>query len=347
MAQAKIENNIPRVNVAQAAALIVANYNAPGKHPICLWGEPGIGKTAITKKAAEMIEGDLIDFRLVTTEPVDLRGFPVTVTDPATGKVSMCWAPAELLPRSGRGILFLDEIAQAPTMNLNAASEIIYDRKMGNDYTLPDGWMVVAASNLRTHRAGTNELPTHIKNRFTHVEVTPSFNEWSAWAEQEGDIDPRLIEFLRSNERLFHDFKPDALAFPTARAWEFVSDYLKGGASKEILRMQVGGAVGKGVALELETYLDRGKGLPRLKDVLADPKGAPTGATESESYAILQQVMGEITPKDDLDTFIIYLNRHRRELVRIGVSKMINRDAAFLGHKNFKAFADGIAKRTA
>lgn len=335
--------NIYTVSPSEAMAVIVAAYNAPGKHPVMMWGPPGIGKTAIAHQAAEAIGGRLIDFRLVTTEPVDLRGYPVVVKDSEGNPTGMVWAPPELLPRDGKGILFLDELPQAPTMCLNASSELIYDRKLGNDYVLPDGWMVVAAGNRRTDRAGTVEVPTHIKNRLTHVEVEVKFNDWKVWAEK-NDIHEGVINFLETRPQLFHDFKPDLLAFPTPRAWEFVSDYVKvDGMAKTVRRALISGAVGKGAALELESHLEKGKGLPRYEDIIADPKGAPVGSNEGMAYALIMLV-GEKAKREDLDAVVTYLKRMRRELVRPAVHKMITREPGFVSNEAFAEFAKGLGE---
>lgn len=334
--------NLPVVNTDVAVAAIVGAYET-NKAPGMLWGPPGIGKTALVYAAAEMIGGSVIDFRLVTTEPVDLRGYPVVIKDDNGNPKAMAWVPADLLPKSGKGILFLDELPQAPTINMNAAAELIYDRRLGNDYNLPEGWMVMAAGNRRSDRAGTIEMATHTKNRLWHVEVKPDIEAWSRWATKKG-LHEGLINFLNANVKLFHDFKPDATAFPTPRTWEQVAYYLSNeNLPREVRRALIQGQVGRGAATELEAYLDRGKGLPKYEDIVANPKTAPMGNGESQAYAIVGMV-GESAQMKDLDAVVTYLQRHRRELARTVVHRMINRNAEFLNHAGFQKFSKSFGE---
>jgi MoxR-like ATPase len=332
--------NIPVVTPKVAKDVIKAAYES-GKHPVMLWGPPGVGKTAVVYQAAEDMGLDgVVDFRLVTTEPTDLRGYPYLLKDADGNNVGMAWAPAGLLPKDPNwtGFVFLDELPQAPTMNMNAAAELVYDRRLGNDYTLPVGAMVITAGNRRTDRAGAIEVPTHMKNRLTHLEVRPEIESWAEWAKDKG-IHEGIISFLTSvGGKHFNNFNADALAFPTPRSWEFASDFLKNEAlSEEVRDTLVAGAVGRGAMMELKTFLRRGKGLPRYEDIIADPKNASLGSGENEAWALVGMVANSLETKD-LDAAVIYLKRHRRELVRPTIHKIISKHPEFLADS--KAFAE-------
>ena len=49
------------------------------------------------------------------------------------------------------GILFLDELNTAAPMVQASAYQLILDRKIG-EYTLPDGWAIVAAGNRESDK---------------------------------------------------------------------------------------------------------------------------------------------------------------------------------------------------
>lgn len=68
-----------------------------------IWGPPSIGKSSIVQQLAQENALDCIDVRLSQLAPTDLRGLPV-----ADDELSK-WYPPEFLPKSGQGILFLDE----------------------------------------------------------------------------------------------------------------------------------------------------------------------------------------------------------------------------------------------
>jgi MoxR-like ATPase len=87
----------------------------PTRRPVYLWGAPGVGKSSIVRQAADQAGLEVLDVRAVLLDPVDLRGLPRIQDD------SALWCPPAFLPRDGQGVLFLDELAQAPPL-VQAAS---------------------------------------------------------------------------------------------------------------------------------------------------------------------------------------------------------------------------------
>lgn len=98
-----------------------------------IWGAPGIGKSSIVKQITRKHKIDFVDVRLSQLAPTDLRGLPV-----AEDGISK-WYPPEFLPRSGKGILFLDELNMAPPAMQGVAQQLILDRRVGS-YQVPEGW---------------------------------------------------------------------------------------------------------------------------------------------------------------------------------------------------------------
>ena len=109
----------------------------PARRAIYLWGSPGGGKSAVVRQAAETLKLKLVDVRATLLDPVDLRGLPKITKDRAD------WCPPSFLPRSGDGVLFLDELAQAPPLVQAACLQLVLDRRVG-EYELPEGWSVVS-----------------------------------------------------------------------------------------------------------------------------------------------------------------------------------------------------------
>ena len=52
------------------------NLSYLSRVPVFVGGPPAIGKSAAFKVAAQELGVELIDFRLTTKEPIDLRGMP-------------------------------------------------------------------------------------------------------------------------------------------------------------------------------------------------------------------------------------------------------------------------------
>lgn len=189
------------------------------RQPVFVWGGPGIGKSAVVRQLAQLLNIPLQDVRALLLDPVDLRGLPFLGAD---GRSK--WATPEFLPKDGAGILFLDELNAAPAMVQAACYQLVLDRKLG-EYTLPKDWAIVAAGNRDGDRAVTTRMPTPLRNRFVHLEFEVDLQEWSEWAIGTG-IRPEAIAFLRFRQELLSAFDRDANAFPSPRSWEFVSRIL-------------------------------------------------------------------------------------------------------------------------
>ena len=125
------------------------------KVPAFLWGAPGIGKSSIVKQIAQSNEIDFIDLRLALMDPTDLKGIPFYDKESHTA----LWAPPAFLPKSGEGILFLDELNSAAPSVQASAYQLILDRRVG-EYELPDGWAIVAAGNRESDRGVTYRMPS-------------------------------------------------------------------------------------------------------------------------------------------------------------------------------------------
>jgi MoxR-like ATPase len=134
------------------------------RQPVFLWGGTGIGKSAIVRQLATSLNLPLQDVRALLLDPVDLRGLPFLGSDGRSR-----WATPEFLPKDGEGILFLDELNAAPAMVQASCYQLVLDRKLG-EYTLPDGWAIIAAGNRDSDRAVTTRMPSPLRNRFVHLE---------------------------------------------------------------------------------------------------------------------------------------------------------------------------------
>lgn len=255
------------------------------RQPVFLWGAPGVGKSQVVAQVAARHGLELVDVRAVLLDPVDLRGIPRI--DAQGGAV---WCPPSFLPRSGRGVLFLDELNAAPPLVQAACYQLILDRKLG-EYMLPDGWIVAAAGNRESDRAVTHRMPSALANRLVHLDFEPDLDDWLAWAEQTG-IDARLRAFLRFRPKLLHAFDPtrNEKAFPSPRSWEFVSRILRAGARWNTLRDLLKGAVGEAAAAECLGFLRLCSQMPDVDEVLADPAGAPIPEDPAVMYALCESL---------------------------------------------------------
>lgn len=260
--------------IAKALAALIA-----AQQPAFVWGGPGIGKSSVVKQLALALSLRLQDVRAVLLDPVDLRGLPFLGKD---GRSK--WATPDFLPHDGEGILFLDELNAAPALVQASCYQLVLDRKLG-EYTLPDGWVIVAAGNRDSDRAVTTRMPTALRNRFVHLPFETDLHEWSEWAIQAG-IRPEVIAFLRFRPHLLSQFDRDENAFPSPRSWEFVSRILAKSADTSLEHELFAGSVGNGAATEFSGFLRTFRELPNIDAILLNPHREPVPTSPAAQYAV-------------------------------------------------------------
>jgi MoxR-like ATPase len=221
---------------------------------IMIWGPPGVGKSSIVGQLAVANQLEFIDVRLSQLAPTDLRGLPV-----ADNGISK-WYPPEFLPRSGQGILFLDEINMAPPTMQGMAQQLILDRCVGS-YQVPEGWFIWAAGNRKEDRASVFDMPAPLANRFLHLQVEPDFDSFKAYA-LERHIHEQIIAFLSFRSTLLHKIDPQQPAWPSPRSWVMASDL-------HYADLDIAPAVGEAAMTEFQAYLKIYQALPNLTEILA------------------------------------------------------------------------------
>lgn len=276
------------------------------KVPIFLWGPPGIGKSSIIAQISKDVNISCIDLRLSLLDPTDLRGIPFFNTK----EESAIWAPPSFLPDGSeeQGILFLDELNTAAPMVQASAYQLILDRKIG-EYTLPDGWAIVAAGNRESDRGVVFRMASPLANRFVHLEMTPSVDDWSVWA-KESNIETSIIAFI--------SYRPDALfafntqnnekSFATPRTWEYVNEILESKPDDDLLLTMISGAIGEELAASFLAFRAVEEKLPDIEDIL---KGKTTEVPiETSALHILctslSMRIDEETPSDEINNLLAY-----------------------------------------
>ena len=232
--------------------------------PVFLWGAPGIGKSSIVKQIAKQKGIGFIDLRLALMDPTDLKGIPFYDKE----SHSALWAPPAFLPRDGEGILFLDELNSAAPAVQASAYQLILDRAVG-EYSLPDGWAIVAAGNREGDRGVTYRMAAPLANRFVHFEMEVSVEDWRDWAYTRG-IDARIISYITAkNEHLFtFDATKETKSFATPRSWEYVDAILQSLVEEDTLLETLSGAVGKEVAVSFLSFMRVASRLPDVEAIL-------------------------------------------------------------------------------
>jgi len=257
--------------------------------PVFVWGSPGIGKSSIIKQIAIDKGLEFVDLRLSLLDPTDLKGIPFFDQE----NNQAVWASPNFLPNrpKSKGILFLDEINTAPPSVQASAYQLVLDRKVG-DYELPKGWSIVAAGNHESDRGVVYRMPPPLANRFVHLSMEVSFEDWKGWAYSSG-IDSSIIAFLQYDSTKLFDFDPskNQKSFPTPRSWEYVHKILASGIEPVLLMDIISGAVGNESATAFMSFRKVMNRLPDIEKLLNDEEVE----IEHDSQVLFALIAGIIT----------------------------------------------------
>lgn len=243
-----------------------ARHGAAALAPLMVWGPPGVGKSSVIRNLCARHHIGFIDIRLSQREPVDLRGLPVPKGD------HVDWLLAGEWPRDpdSKGIILFDELTAADRSLQVAAYEIILDRRLGDLYQLPKGWLVMAAGNRSSDQAVAYSLSSALANRFCHLELAADVDSWARWARQ-NHIAPQVIAFVRYQSHAFLNMEGDLeRGWPSPRSWQRVSNVLttKPALPEHLLTTMVHGLVGDGAGVEFMVFLQQHQKLPPVDLIL-------------------------------------------------------------------------------
>jgi hypothetical protein len=296
-------------NAAEAAILLELLTDAGD--PVMLWGAPGVAKSAITFQLGERTARKVIEFRTNIREPVDVRGCPVP--DAATG-TTRWFVPDELpqVERDGKcGILFIDEINTGSPQMMAVMFGLVLDRKVG-EYTLPPGWVIVAAGNRVGDKASAQRMPTALRNRFAHVYIEADIDTWCDWATR-NDIAPELIAYQRirrgenNGKGVLHVMPVgDDNAFPTPRSWTRCSKYIH--APRQHRMRLFATHVGDAYAAELDGFIDLYHSIGSLEEIVKNPNKATVPSDPSLRYAVVTG-LARLATKATLANIVTYAKR--------------------------------------
>ncbi len=270
--------NIPPLSIAAAKAALIEQYGDATlrRRASMLWGTRGVGKSSIVRQVAAHFGVPLVDLRLTTIEPVDIRG--AIYADDVQGKT--VWFPPEFLPpqEQPHGILFLDEITAADQRLQISAYSLILDRRVGN-YRLPDGWQVIAAGNATFHGAVSHDMGTALADRMFHFNVQTVIDAFLEHAVAMG-FAPEVMAYLKVRPDKLDDTQAqlanDHLVGASPRGWEDISNVLKSGLSDSARRVFVQGRIGAANAAEFFGVLRELQAAVDVVRLLAARPGAET-----------------------------------------------------------------------
>lgn len=240
-----------------------------------IWGQHGIGKSALVKQVADELGWEMIPIILSQRESVDLIGIPYVETDKETGDpVTHNYMPDwfNRVRKKGKTVLFLDEFNMARREVMAAAFELVLDRRLNNKY-LPDDVLIVVAGNPNDERYDVNDLSQSLVDRFMHIQLLPDSGEWFSWA-KENKLNSSLVEFFQVNPASLYKKDNRDLKFPveitqSTRSVERASKILNLGMPTSITQECLHGILGTETTVAFMKFQAENKDVPMtVKDLL-------------------------------------------------------------------------------
>ena len=300
--------------------------------PVFLWGPPGVGKSSVVRSVSAQRRLPMIDIRAALLDPTDLRGIP-TVQD---GRA--VWCPPSFLPSDPRssGVLFFDELSAAPPLVQASLYQLVLDRRVG-EYTLPEGWRILAAGNRAEDASISFRMPAALANRFVHVDFEVDFDDWRNWAVETG-IHPLVTGFLSTRRELLFDMRSAERAFPTPRSWEIVSDALRVLDGPQGTDDVILGIVGEGAGVEFSGYCRQAISEEAIRAIVAEPDAAELPVSLGDLYALISYLGAMAKKPEVLHAAGKIVHRLPPELAVLLVRDTLRANPRFFQNPDYQAF---------
>ena len=309
-------------NVMQS--VIIQNYEnikkgASKDRLIALYIQGGVGqgKTSAVRSmttdqliidAVQRIFGQKIDklefsnLGLAMFDPAELAGWCV----PNADQQSMTRLRPEFLPKDGFGILFVDEVAQATLMHHNIFGQLVDERRLGNHY-LGDGWIIISAGNRLKDKAGSNKLPSQLRDRFTYLDLEIDLDDLLKYY-AENKVDPRISSWLKFDDQYLYEFDVNADSNCTPRSVERASTLMNLGLDSLSLRGVLSGQIGETASGSLIAHMKLYDKLPDFDSLVKDPSNTAIPEDRGVLYALCGSLASKMT-MENCSPILTYMQR--------------------------------------
>lgn len=219
----------------------------------CLRGEAGLGKSKIPHDWAMQNEYQMIDLRLALLEAPDLVGFPEVIKQ-ADGTTLTKHSTPDFWPRdpNSKGILFLDELNRGDTSVTNAIMQLLTERKVGSNYTLPEGWIILSAINGDDY--DVNTMDAALADRVAIFDVVYDKRNFMSYMKAK-KFNQNIQAYVKSS----WDYKTPAElgedgTYVSPRSWERLNIFLKTKHSEDLFFKTAVSILGKGLGREFYAF---------------------------------------------------------------------------------------------
>ena len=253
--------------------------------PVFIWGQPGIGKSALVQEFAAQVGLPCVSLLGSQLAPEDLIGVPQIID----GKSRFC--PPRMIAREEPYCLFLDELNACSHEVQKAFYSLIHERRIG-EYMLPPGSVVVGAGNRAQDSAIVKPMSSALINRVVHVHLKVSHRDWLEWAAA-NNIHPLIIEYIQTRpDHLWSAPPKHEEPFSSPRAWHLLSDILKEYGDRltnDVLEVMSFGCLTPHHAGQFKAFFKQVNSKYRLTAILKGEAGWPARPEDRDILYFLTQ----------------------------------------------------------
>ena len=267
----------------------------------------GIGKTSMVHQIRSERDWGLYILSLASMDAAEVNGI-IALLEREAHRVMPFWLRRlhEMAAEHEVVILFLDELPQAPVANMNVARQIINELRVG-EFDLPHNVVLCAAGNRMSDRAGTNNMPSHLKSCLMFLEIDPDVEDAIAYMVANG-VHEDVTAYLRARPEFAVKFDRDANANPSFRSWDRVSTILSWNLPPVAEAEAIAGTVGRPAGADFAGFRKMKADMPDVDGIIADPDGAEVPHDAMILYALASALAYRIN-KSNADKILRYLKR--------------------------------------
>lgn len=324
-----------------------------------LESSPGRGKSSFVEQMVRKLSardneewGFAVAF-LATYIPVDLMGMPFKgekTIDGETFTVTDLAMPPWFITRSGkpishykRGILLLDEYGQGEPDVKRASADLLLNKRLG-PWIVPEGWIVVAASNKASDRSGVTKSFDFVINRRMAISISDDIESWLSWAD-ENDIHPIIKTFTRDNTDIVFapgvpkEQGPWCTPRSIVMAGRILCQLAKSKGTDllptdSIANELVAGMIGPAAGAQLQATIMLQHEMPAYEDIIAKPNEVKVPEKPDAQMLVCYTLASRVTAKDAVPV-LTYVDRMPKDLALTFATAAVKRDPKLTASPGF------------
>lgn len=190
----------------------------PAEHSVLVRGRHGIGKSQVIYQLSKFFGLPVMERRLSQVTEGDMVGLPWLEGEGAKGATKFMPPDWFMDCVNKPHVIFLDEINRATPEVMQAAFELVLDRRIQGREVHKDCRIYAAINASAEYQI--NDMDPALLDRFFVIDLDPTIEDWVAWGREH--VHPCVVDFiLQHPKHLEHTeaIEPGRI-YPSRRSWD-------------------------------------------------------------------------------------------------------------------------------